>query len=74
MSKGDAKYDCLAAKDEAQRRIRRLIAGLSPEEQIAAVRRDIEKSPLGEWWRSLPPDPGPMPESVGSGGVRRSRT
>jgi hypothetical protein len=68
MSKSDKSYAFLENKDAAQRRILSRIEGLPPEEQIAVVRREVEKTSLGKWWLSLPKDPGPRPQISSSGG------
>lgn len=73
MSRTDEPYDCLAAKDAAQRRILARIEGLPPEEQLAIIRREVEESPLGKWWLSLPKDPGPQPEVLPSRGGSEKR-
>ena len=61
-SRSPKVFDCLAAKEAAQREIVARMAGLSPEQQIALVRKEVEEGPLGDWWRSLPKDPGPQPD------------
>jgi hypothetical protein len=73
MSKTEKPYPFLAAKDAAQRRILARIAGLPPEEQIAIVRREVEESPLGKWWLTLPEDPGPRSEPLPSAGGSAKR-
>jgi hypothetical protein len=68
----DGPIDCLAMKAAAQLRIRALIRGLSPEEEIATIHRDIQDTPLGRWWLSLPEDTGPAPTPSSEGrGERR---
>ena len=71
MSKTEKPFDALAAKDSAQRRILKRIAGLPPEQEIAVIRKEVEDGPLGTWWRSLPKDPGPQPEATPAGGRSR---
>lgn len=62
------KFDCVAMKEAAQREIVARIEGLTPEQEIARIRKDVEDGPLGDWWKSLPKDPGPQPEVVPVGG------
>jgi hypothetical protein len=67
------KFDCVAMKEAAQREIVARIEGLTPEQEIARIRQDVEEGPLADWWRSLPKDPGPQPESLPSGGGAAKR-
>jgi hypothetical protein len=68
------KFDCVAMKDAAQREIVESIRGLTHEQEIARIRKDVEGGPLADWWRKLPKDPGPQPAAVpSSGGTTKRR-
>ncbi len=57
-------FDCVAMKEAAQREIVKSLEGLTPEQEIARLRKDIEEGPLADWWRNLPKDPGPTLSAV----------
>jgi len=44
-------FDALKFKDEAQARVQAELAGLPAEERIHRIHQDVEKGPLGDWWR-----------------------
>jgi len=67
------KFDCVAMKEAVQREIVASIEGLSPEQEIARIRRDVDQGPLSDWWHSLPKDPGPQSETLSSGGGSTNR-
>jgi hypothetical protein len=48
-------FDCVAMKDDIQKRMRKQMKGLSCEQQRAAIRDALEssRSPIGELWRAL---------------------
>ena len=67
MTKKPETIDCVIAKRRAQRSLARALAGQSPAEQVATLRRLAVRSRL---WRSLvKPRP---PEAVRTQGKRRS--
>jgi len=48
-------FDCVAMKDDIQRRLLREMRGLSPERQRAAIHQTLQRSrsPVGVLWRAL---------------------
>ena len=58
------KFDCVAMKEAAQRDMISSLEGLTPEQEIAKIRADVEAGPLADWWRSLPRDPGPQTDTT----------
>ena len=48
-------FDCVAMKDNIQRRMRKQMEGLSYEQRRVAIRTALEssRSPIGDLWRAL---------------------
>jgi hypothetical protein len=46
-------FSALKFKAEVQEEIQAELAGLTPEQRIRKIRQDIEKGPLGDWWKQL---------------------
>jgi hypothetical protein len=59
-------FDCVEMKRAAQREIVKSIKGLTHEQEIARIRKDIAEGPLADWWRTLPKDKGPQSAAVPS--------
>lgn len=46
-------FKALKFKEEAQARVQKELEGLSPEERIQKIRRDVETGPFGDWWKRV---------------------
>jgi hypothetical protein len=59
MMKTDKTFDCVKMKDEIQEKLRLRWQGLSGQELIGRMKRDIDESnsPIAEWWRHLEKKP-----------------
>lgn len=52
-TKTTKSFDCIAYKQEVQRRIYEETKHMTSEEQIEYFRRRAEEGTLGNWWRSV---------------------
>ena len=53
--KKEKAFDCVEMKDEIQRKLLARWRGMSDEEVIQDIRKDLDesKSPMAAWWRSV---------------------
>ncbi len=46
-------FDCVAFKDEMQRKAEERMKGLSAKERRARRLQDIDNGDMGEWWKRI---------------------
>jgi len=50
-------FDCIAMKRKIQEKIYQETKDMSPEEEIAYIRKSVHEGPMGELWRKLAQKP-----------------
>jgi hypothetical protein len=69
LTKKRKKVDCVEVKRRAQRKLAKALAGKTPEEQVATLRRLAARNPL---WQQLAEEEPPAPRTARAPRKRRS--